>query len=236
MENIDLLETEHFEQMAAQWWDPTGPCQPLHDLNPARLQFITDRCDLDQKSILDIGCGGGLLSESLAKRGASVTGIDASLRLIETARQHAEEARVSNLTYLHSCAEQLAKTKPHAFDIITCLELLEHVPDPVSLIAACAMLIKPGGKLFFSTINRNPKSYLLAIVGAERLLRLLPKNTHQYAKFIKPSELDQALRDKGIYINELSGLTYNPFSRKTKLCSDVSINYLVYAQYENSSL
>lgn len=230
MQNTDPLETAHFDQMAAQWWNPEGPCRPLHDLNPTRIQFITDRCELAQKKVLDIGCGGGLLTEALAKRGAEVTGIDVSFNLIETARQHAEDNQISNLTYLHTTAEQLAETEPQSFDIITCLELLEHVPDPPSLIAACTSLIKPGGQLFFSTLNRNPKSYLLAIIGAEHILHLLPKNTHQYAKFIKPSELEQALREAGIALKEITGLSYNPFSRQAKLCSDVSVNYLVSAQ------
>lgn len=229
MDNIDNEETEHFEEMAAEWWDPEGPCRPLHDLNPTRLQFIADRCDLAQKKVLDIGCGGGILSESLARRGALVTGIDISSKLIQTAIQHAN-GQIPNLTYLHTTAEQLAKTTSHAFDVITCLELIEHVPNPVSLISACATLIKPTGQLFFSTLNRSPKAYLMAILGAEYILKLLPKGTHQYEKFIKPSELDQTLRNEGLQLKELTGLSYNPFSRQAKLCHDVSVNYLAYVQ------
>lgn len=230
--NIDLEETEHFAKMAEEWWDPKGPCRPLHDLNPVRLQFITDRIEVLGKKILDIGCGGGLLTESLAKRHAIVTGIDATEKLIEVAKQHAAsqmqvQKEKNLLSYFLTSAEAFAEIHPAEFDIITCLELLEHVPDPESLILACRKLIKPGGSLFFSTLNRNPKSYFMAIIGAEYLLKILPKNTHHYAKFIRPSELDQALRQANLQLKDIAGLQYNPFTHQAKLTQDVSVNYIV---------
>lgn len=252
--NIDFEETQHFADMAEEWWNPRGPCRPLHDLNPVRLQFITDRVEVIGKKILDIGCGGGLLTESLAKRHAIVTGIDASAELIEVAKKHAaaqaqvpgsgqtpshtkttqfSKAPFSNaLSYFHTSAEAFAKDHAAEFDVITCLELLEHVPDPASLILACRKLIKPGGTLFFSTLNRNPKSYFMAILGAEHLLKILPKNTHHYAKFIKPSELDQALRQADLKLKDMAGLNYNPFTHQAKLTQDVSVNYIVQAVAE----
>ena len=229
MHNLEISELSKFEAMAAHWWDPNGECQLLHTLNPIRLQFINDRCDFNQKTIIDIGCGGGILSESLAKRGASVTGIDASLAVLEAAKQHAAEQNLPHLQYVQATAEEYALLKPNHFDIVVCMELLEHVPDPNSLIQACAKLVKPNGHLFFSTLNRTLKSYLFAILGAEYCLNLLPRATHQYEKFIRPSELQAWLRQTGLTLQELSGIHYNPMSRKAKLCSNVSINYIAYA-------
>lgn len=233
MKNFDTAETEHFASMAEEWWNPTGPCRPLHDLNPTRMQFITDRCEVYGKKILDIGCGAGILTESLAKRKAILTGIDATEKLIEVAREHAEATEYEfqhPIQYYFTTAEEFAKDHTQEFDIITCLELLEHVPNPESLIEACSQLIKPDGDLFFSTLNRNPKSYFMAIVGAEYLLKLLPKNTHHYDKLIRPSELEQALRKANLQIQDIAGLHYNPFSHQAKLTHDVSINYIIQAK------
>ncbi|HEV2524543.1 MAG TPA: bifunctional 2-polyprenyl-6-hydroxyphenol methylase/3-demethylubiquinol 3-O-methyltransferase UbiG, partial [Gammaproteobacteria bacterium] len=201
--NIEAAELDKFDAMAADWWDPKGKCRPLHALNPTRLQFIVDRCSLLQKSVLDIGCGGGILSESMQKRGAYVTGIDASLSVLEVAKLHAMET--NSLNYIHTTAEEYAAIHPNSFDVVTCLELLEHVPDPLSLVKAAATLVKPGGHLFFSTLNRTPKSYLFAVLGAEYLLKLLPRGTHQYEKFIRPAELEQWLRQAGLRLKELTG-------------------------------
>lgn len=236
MDNLDREETRKFEAMAEEWWDKQGKCRPLHDLNPTRLQFIVDRCppSIEGKTILDIGCGAGILSESLAKRGARVTGIDAAEALVTIAKQHAVDQAISknHLHYEIATAEQYASLHPQLFDVITCMEMLEHVPDPVSVIQACATLIKPGGQLFFSTLNRTPKSFFQAIIGAEYLLRILPKRTHQYSKFIRPSELATALRKANITLLELAGLNYQPFTRRVTLTLDVSVNYLVHARFD----
>jgi len=228
--NLDVLETEKFEALAENWWDREGPCRPLHDLNPTRLQFIVDRCSIEEKTILDIGCGAGILSESLAKRHAFVTGIDASPTLVQAAKQHARSHAhaMEHLRYEVSTAETFAKENPQVFDVVTCMELLEHVPSPLELIQSCANLVKPQGHLFFSTLNRTPKSFFLAVVGAEYVLNLLPKHTHQYSKFIRPSEFAESLRKANLYLEELAGLDYNPFTRQSKLSSDVSINYLAH--------
>jgi 2-polyprenyl-6-hydroxyphenyl methylase/3-demethylubiquinone-9 3-methyltransferase len=237
--NIEATELDKFDAMAADWWDPKGKCRPLHALNPTRLQFIVDRCSLLQKSILDIGCGGGILSESMQKRGAYVTGIDATLSVLEVAKLHAIESNLyktatttdtHTLNYIHTTAEEYATIHPNSFDVVTCMEILEHVPDPLSLIKAAATLVKPGGHLFFSTLNRTPKSYLFAVLGAEYLLKLLPRGTHQYEKFIRPSELEQWLRQAGLRLKELAGLQYNPLTHKTYLNNDVSINYLAHVE------
>lgn len=230
-ENYDKAEVEKFSALSEEWWNPEGKCRPLHDLNPTRLQFITDRCRLNDKRVLDIGCGAGILSESMAKREAIVTGIDISADIMRVAKQHAESNHLQ-LHYIQSTAEVFAEQSENAgsFDIITCMELLEHVPNPLSLIKACRQLIKPDGHLFFSTINRSFKAYLLAIVGAEYALRLLPRGTHCYEKFIKPSELDAWLRKANLNLKELSGMDYNPFSRQASLKEDVSVNYLAYAK------
>lgn len=231
MHNLDPTEVLKFEKMANNWWNPTGECRPLHDLNPARLQFISDRCRLISKKILDVGCGGGLLSESMSKRGGLVTGIDATLALINVAKLHAAKSDLKGLLYEHCTAEDYAEQHAGEFDVITCMELLEHVPDPASLISACAKLAKPNAHLFFSTLNRTPKAYFLAILGAEYVLRLLPRGTHEYQKFIRPSELGTALRKSGLTLKELSGLHYNPITRVVRLNQDVSVNYLAYATF-----
>lgn len=225
--NLEATELDKFDVMAEDWWNPKGKCRPLHELNPVRLQFITDRCSLTQKNVLDIGCGGGILSESLCRRGASVTGIDATLSVLEVAKQHALENNLQ-LDYIHTTAEAYAEIQPNSFDIVTCMELLEHVPDPSSLIKAAATLVKPNGHLFFSTLNRTPKSYLFAVLGAEYVLRLLPRGTHQYEKFIRPAEFDQWLRQAGLQLKELAGLQYNPITHRVYLNTDVSVNYLAH--------
>lgn len=226
--NLDQEEVAKFDNQAQVWWDKSGPFAPLHHLNPPRVQFITDRVIVQDKTILDIGCGGGLLTESLAKRGAVVTGIDASSQLIEVAKRHSKENLLS-IEYFCTTAEEFVQKKSQQFDIITCMELLEHVPSPPSLIKAAADLLKPGGNLFISTLNRNLKSYMLAIVGAEYLLNILPKGTHQYEKFIKPSELSVWLQDNHLELEDLSGLHYSPFKKSAYLNKDVSVNYIAVA-------
>lgn len=230
MSNVDIEETQKFAKLSADWWNPKGFCRPLHDLNPIRLQFITDRCFLEKKRVIDVGCGAGILSESLCKRGALVTGIDAASEVIEVAKNHAKENHLESIHYEVALAESYAEANPESFDVLTCMELLEHVPDPLSLIKACAQLIKPNGDLFFSTLNRNLKSYCLAILGAEYLLKILPKNTHSYEKFIKPSELAGGLNAANLQLLDLAGMHYNPFTHQAKLTSDVSVNYLVHAK------
>ena len=229
IKNIERNELEKFDALASGWWDPKGKSRPLHELNPTRLQFISDRAPLNQQTVLDIGCGGGILSESLSMRGAIVTGIDASRAVLEVAKLHALENNCQNLRYEEATAEEYALTHPQSFDIITCLELLEHVPDPQSVIQAASTLVKPGGHLFFSTLNRTPKSYFLAILGAEYVLNLLPRGTHDYSKFIKPSELHQCLRNADLTLIETEGLQYNPLTHRSKLTDDISVNYLAYA-------
>lgn len=232
--NIDSSELKKFSNMAADWWDPLGECRPLHELNPVRLQFINDRCPLAQKKVLDIGCGGGILSESMAKRKAKVVGIDALDTVIEVAKQHASDNGLNCevLHYEHSTAEAYAEHHRGEFDVITCMELLEHVPDPLSLIKACQQLLKPNGHLFLSTVNRTPKSYAFAILGAEYLLKLLPKGTHDYEKFIRPSELASLLRQSDLQLKELQGIHYNPFKHTAHLNTNVDVNYLAYATKE----
>jgi len=228
--NIDTIEVEKFSSIAQQWWDPSGPCAPLHALNPCRLQFIKQTCVLKGMSILDIGCGAGILTESLAVEGAQVTGIDASPEVIEAAQQHAVENNLS-IDYRHMSSEDL-RVSEQRFDIITCMELLEHVPDPIKLIEDCYALLKPGGKLFLSTLNRNIKAYALAIIGAEYLLKILPARTHDYAKFIRPSELAATLRSAQFNVQELAGISYNPLTKSATLCPNVDVNYLVQATKE----
>jgi len=227
--NIDPEEIAKFEKLASRWWDPDSEFKPLHEINPLRLGYILKHTVIDGKQVLDVGCGGGILSESLAKAGAQVTGIDMGDAPLNVAKLHGLEANIS-IDYQKTTAEEFATQHPQKFDVLTCMEMLEHVPDPASTIRACATLVKPGGKLFFSTINRNPKSYLFAIIGAEYLLRMLPKGTHQYAKFIKPSELADWLRDTGITLQNVTGLTYNPLSKHYKLGNDVSVNFMVVAE------
>ncbi len=227
--NIDPAEVSKFEQLASRWWDQNSEFKPLHEINPLRLDYIDQRATLAGKKVADIGCGGGILSESMAKRGAVVTGIDAGKAPLTVARLHALEANVQ-LDYQHTTAETLAAEHPGEFEVVTCMEMLEHVPDPSSVIQACADLAQPGADLFFSTINRNPKAYALAIVGAEYLLNMLPKGTHDYAKFIRPSELGQWLRAAELELIDIKGMSYNPLTRQYKLGKDIDINYLLHAR------
>lgn len=228
--NVDHAEVRKFEQLASRWWDPNSEFKPLHDLNPLRLQYIDERAPLDGKIVLDVGCGGGILSESMAELGASVTGIDAGEAPLEVAKLHLLESGYE-VEYQHIMVEELAAQQPESFDVVTCMEMLEHVPDPGSVISSCARLLKPGGMTFFSTINRNPKAWMLAVVGAEYLLQMLPRGTHEYAKFIKPSELDQWIREAGLAMTHMTGMTYNPLTRIYKLNErDVDVNYLVTAR------
>lgn len=231
--NVDHAEVRKFEQLASRWWDPHSEFKPLHDLNPLRLQYINERAPLEGKKVLDVGCGGGILSESMAALGARVTGIDAGLAPLEVAKLHLLESG-HEIEYLHIMVEELAEQRAESFDVVTCMELLEHVPDPASVINSCAHLVKPGGQLFFSTINRNPKAWLLAVVGAEYLLQMLPRGTHEYAKFIRPSELDQWLRAAQLSMTHMTGITYNPLTRLYRLNdSDVDVNYLVAARRDD---
>lgn len=224
--NIDNAEVNKFDDMAARWWDPEGEFRPLHDLNPVRLRFIKQHVDISVKKVLDVGCGGGILSESMASEGAKVTGIDVADKALTVARLHAMESQVE-LDYQNTTAEEHALTHSGKYDVVTCLELLEHVPKPASLVEACAQLVKPGGKVFFSTINRNLKAYALAVIGAEYIMRLLPRGTHDYEKFIKPSELAQWARRSGLNLIEQAGMHYNPILRSTSLVRNVDVNYLV---------
>lgn len=228
--NIDTAEIAKFEALASRWWDKNSEFKPLHDINPLRANFIDLHSPVVEKKLLDVGCGGGILAESLAHRGAEVTGIDMGAAPLNVARLHALESGVS-VTYEQITAEEKATQMPGAFDIVTCMEMLEHVPDPASVIKACADLVKPNGDLYFSTINRNPKSYAFAILGAEYILRLLPRGTHEYAKFIRPSELANWLRAAGLELQTITGMTYNPFTKSYKLNpDDVSVNYLIHAK------
>lgn len=229
--NYDPAEIRKFEELAARWWDPASEFKPLHDINPLRLDYIDQRAGLAGKRVLDIGCGGGILAESMARRGAKVTGIDMGEAPLAVARLHLLESGL-DIDYQRITAEEFAEQHPEAFDVVTCMELLEHVPDPARTVAACMKLVKPGGHVFFSTINRNPKSYLFAIIGAEYLLRLLPKGTHDYGKFIRPSELVGWTRRAGLAARELTGMSYNPFTQTYSLGKDISVNYLLHAVRE----
>ena len=226
--NVDSGEIAKFNALAERWWDPNSEFRPLHDINPLRLNYIDERLGLPGKKVIDIGCGGGLLSEGMARRGATVTGIDRGEAPLAVARLHAEESGVE-VEYLQVLAEEIAEQRAGEYDAVTCLEMLEHVPDPASVIRACAKLVKPGGQVFFSTINRNPKAFLFAIVGAEYVLRLLPRGTHEYAKLIRPSELAGWSRDAGLDVRDTTGMTYNPVTQVYKLNRDVSVNYLMHA-------
>lgn len=226
--NIDPAELAKFESLASRWWDRDSEFKPLHDINPLRLDYIDRHAGLAGKRVLDVGCGGGILSESMAERGADVTGIDMGEAPLSVARLHTLESGIE-VDYQRITVEQLADEQAASFDLVVCMEMLEHVPDPASVINACARLAKPGGQLFFSTLNRNPKSFLLAIVGAEYLLRMLPRGTHEYARFIKPSELTSWCRDAQLDVRELTGMTYNPLTRRYRLGHDVDINYIAYA-------
>ena len=223
--NADPREVAKFEALASRWWDTQGAFKALHDINPLRLAFVEATGSLAGQTVLDVGCGGGILAEGMAARGATVTGIDASRAALTTARLHLEESGVA-VDYVCATAEQMAHERPGEFDLVTCMELLEHVPEPASVVAACARLARPGGEVIFSTINRNLKAYLLAVIGGEYLLRLLPRGTHDYEKFIRPSELDAWARSTGLTLDELRGLIYNPVTRRYSLSGDVDVNYL----------
>jgi 2-polyprenyl-6-hydroxyphenyl methylase/3-demethylubiquinone-9 3-methyltransferase len=223
--NVDPAEIARFSELAHRWWDPASDFKPLHDINPLRLDYI-DRCaGLSGKTVLDVGCGGGILAESMAQRGAQVTGIDLSDKALKVAQLHVLESGVA-LDYRHASAEDFARERPQHYDIVTCMELLEHVPDPASTVRACATLAKAGGHVFFSTINRNLKSYLFAVVGAEYVLRMLPRGTHRYEKFVKPSELGGFCRQGSLDVREVIGMTYNPLTDRYALGTDTSVNYL----------
>jgi len=229
--NVDEQELSKFSVLASRWWDTESEFKPLHDINPLRLDYIDKRTGggLAGKTVLDVGCGGGILSESMAKLGAKVTGIDMAEAPLSVAKLHLYESNL-NIDYQQITAEQLSEEQPASFDIITCLEMLEHVPDPASVITACHRLVKPEGYLFFSTINRNSKSYLFAIIGAEYFLKLLPKGTHDYAKFIRPAELAQWVRAAGGDMKDITGMSYNPLTKHYSLGKDVSVNYLIQTQ------
>ncbi|MBW9263386.1 MAG: bifunctional 2-polyprenyl-6-hydroxyphenol methylase/3-demethylubiquinol 3-O-methyltransferase UbiG [Candidatus Thiodiazotropha sp. (ex. Lucinisca nassula)] len=224
--NVDHSEVSKFEELASRWWDPHSEFKPLHEINPLRLGYIKEFTSLEGKEVLDVGCGGGILSESLAANGAKVTGIDMGEAPLQVARLHLLESGLE-VNYERIPVERLAEERPASFDLITCMEMLEHVPDPASVVAACAKLVRPGGRLFFSTINRNPKSYLFAIIGAEYLLQMLPKGTHDYAKFIRPSELNAWVREAGLVSTDIKGLSYNPLTQHYRLGDDVDVNYMV---------
>ncbi len=226
--NVDPAEVGKFEELASRWWDPSSEFKPLHDINPLRLDFIDRHAGLEGKRVVDVGCGGGILSEAMAARGAEVVGIDAGKAPLTVARLHALESGIE-LDYRQTTAEALAGEEPESFDIVTCMEMLEHVPDPASVVTALARLVKPGGHVFLSTINRTPKAYLFAIVGAEYLLRMLPKGTHDYKKFIRPSELERWARAAGLEFRHMTGMTYNPLTRHYRLEEDFDVNYLVHA-------
>ncbi len=225
--NVDTAEINKFEQLASRWWDPNSEFKPLHDINPLRLDFIDERIGLQGKSVIDVGCGGGLLSEAMAQRGATVTGIDMGEAPLAVARLHQQESGVE-VNYERATAEQHAALNPQRYDVVTCLELLEHVPDPASTVRACRDLVRPGGAVFFSTINRNPKAWLLAIVGAEYVLNLLPKGTHDYTKLIQPAELESWCRTAGLNVKELTGMHYNPLTKAYRLGPGLDVNYLAY--------
>lgn len=225
--NVDEQEIARFEALATRWWDKSGDFRPLHEINPLRLNWINERAPVAGQQILDVGCGGGILAEALAEKGAKVTGIDMGEAPLEVARLHLLESGLQ-VDYRKCTAEALAAERPGQFDIVTCLEMLEHVPSPASVIAACKTLVRPGGHVFFSTINRNAKAFLLAIVGAEYVLRLLPRGTHEYQKFIRPSELESWARASGLVMESMTGMQYNPITRIYSLGRDVDVNYLMH--------
>ncbi|AEC20034.1 DHHB methyltransfera [Pusillimonas sp. T7-7] len=231
-QNVDQAEIDKFAALASRWWDPESEFKPLHAINPLRLGWIIDHAgSLAGKTVLDVGCGGGILAESMAKAGAQVTGIDLAQQSLTVAKLHGLESGVS-VDYQKISAEDMAAQLPAQFDVVTCMEMLEHVPDPGSIVQACASLVKPGGWVFFSTLNRNPKSFLFAIVGAEYVLRMLPKGTHSYENFIKPSELAAAARRAGLTVTQLAGMEYNPITDHYKLSNDTSVNYLMATRHE----
>ena len=224
--NADSHELAKFSELAHRWWDKDGEFRPLHQINPLRLDWLDGISPLKGCSVLDVGCGGGILSDAMARKGATVLGIDLSTKALRVAQLHAAEVGTSGVSYREVAVEVLAQELPGSFDVVTCMEMLEHVPDPSSVVRACAALVKPGGAVYFSTINRNPKSFLFAIVGAEYVLQLLPKGTHEYAKLIKPSELALWCRDAGLSLNATRGMEYNPLTKRYRLSGDTSVNYL----------
>ncbi len=224
--NADPIEIQKFSDLAHHWWDPTSEFRPLHEINPIRLEWINSCTPIAQKKIIDVGCGGGILAESMAKKGGFVTGIDLSEKALKVADLHGLESGIK-VAYEKISAEEMADREAGQYDIVTCMEMLEHVPDPASVIRACAKLAKPGGNIFFSTLNRNAKAYLFAVIGAEYLLQLLPKGTHDYTKFITPAELAQSVRDAGLGLNSIRGMSYNPLTKIYSLNHDTSVNYLV---------
>jgi len=225
--NADPAELAKFDQLAHRWWDPQGEFRPLHEINPLRLEWIDGHAPLAGKRVLDVGCGGGILTEAMAQRGAHVTGIDLSDKALRVAELHLQESRLS-VTYEKTSVDDFAARHTGEFDVVTCMELLEHVPEPAAMVAACARLVRAGGQVFFSTINRNPRSYLFAVIGAEYLLRLLPRGTHDYLRFVKPSELARWSRASGLRPDELVGMSYNPITRRYRLGADCGVNYLLY--------
>lgn len=226
--NIDDTELEKFDAIASGWWDPEGPFRPLHELNPARLRFISERAEIEGASVLDVGCGGGILAEAMARNGGQVTGIDVAPRVLATAKLHLLESGL-DIDYREITVEDQAQESPAAFDLVSCMEMLEHVPDPASIIQSVQELLKPGGNGFFSTLNRTPLAFALGIVGAEYIARLLPRGTHRYDRFIRPSELSAWLREAGLVVRDIVGLHYNPITRTVMLGGNVKVNYLVHA-------
>jgi len=227
MSNVDAQELAKFSELAHRWWDPDSEFRPLHQINPLRLEWLDGLAGLAGKQVLDVGCGGGILAEAMGRRAAHVTGIDLAAKPLGVARLHAMAEGVANVEYREIAAEALAAERPDSFDVVTCMEMLEHVPDPASTVKACADMVRPGGWVFFSTLNRNPKSFLFAIIGAEYVLKLLPRGTHEYARFIRPSELARFARQAGLSLHSQRGMDYNPLTRRYRLTADTSVNYLV---------
>lgn len=225
--NVDPAELAKFSELAHHWWDPESEFRPLHQINPLRLDWIAKQAPLSGQQVLDVGCGGGILAEAMAHQGAEVLGIDLATKSLKVAQLHALESGLSNISYREVAVEALAAERPVSFDVVTCMEMLEHVPDPASVVKACAELVKPGGWVFFSTLNRNPKSFLFAIVGAEYVLKLLPRGTHEFAKFIKPSELASYCRAAGLDLQGTRGMEYNPLTKRYWLSGDTSVNYMI---------
>ena len=234
--NVDQAELAKFSDLAHRWWDPESEFRPLHQINPLRLDWINSIAPLQNKKVLDVGCGGGILTDAMARLGAQALGIDLATKSLKVAQLHALEAQTPNVQYREVAVEALAAEQPASFDVVTCMEMLEHVPDPASVVQACAKLVKPGGWVFFSTLNRNPKSFLFAVIGAEYVLNLLPKGTHEYARMIKPSELADWARAYGLDVLQMKGMTYNPFTQVYALGKDTDVNYLMATQkpFENA--